>query len=711
MTWHVCGKFRKSAWIASYVAALSLFLQACAGSRAFGPTFPDNRQEDLAPVLARLKAEPAQIPAPVLVGATQSPREVFAYDLEHDRLLWKKPLDPVSVPLVAGRHVVVSETTRVLILDLESGEVQHELASQGLGVIGADGDDKLAAIVLTSGATMGARSRLIALRGDQIVLDRAVAQPLGGPAVAAGLIFLPWNRIYLSALDDSGRELARIRVQDDVVSQALTQDGQVFFGEAGIFKLDERSANGKVAEASYFRIGRKDKLPGNPPFLTPADKPPAPVDSALHRVSLRFAPAAEGDRVHLADDNLYLSFYSQIFALDPMSNGARWVYQTQSDVVGVHAVSGGLFVLEQSGKLAYLDAEGHVRHTAQLDLEPVVGHFRAQRFSGPGSGGEVAPLALQLVEAATNPDTRLVPARVMAVSMLAMLQDADATRALVALCQDRAGPEKVRKTACVELSRRTTSSDALIEALSQHANYLTEEKAPPVGPLAEAAARTGDKRAVPHLIAHLEDPYTSAEELPALMLALKTLDDPSALEPAGNFLKLYHAEADEPNMESALIIAIQMLTKQASSTAARNLLEPIANDSLGSPMIRAGASKALAELAETEAPSTTAQEPTPGRSQVDAPIENGPPERLNLEHVRTALLPVQEKLSQCVRSDPKRPPSARLTIVIDGAEGKVLAVKTLPETLNACVVPLVMNVAFPITRHGRRETVTYQISR
>ena len=61
---------------------------------------------------------------------------------------------------------------------------------------------------------------------------------------------------------------------------------------------------------------------------------------------------------------------------------------------------------------------------------------------------------MQLVDAALNPDARLVPARAMAVSLLAALEDEDATTALIEICQERSTPERVRKVACVELAKR-----------------------------------------------------------------------------------------------------------------------------------------------------------------------------------------------------------------------------------------------------------------
>jgi hypothetical protein len=347
-------------------------------------------------------------------------------------------------------------------------------------------------------------------------------------------------------------------------------------------------------------------------------------------------------------------------------------------------------------------------------MQPVVGQFRADRLARSGVGTAPSSLTVQLVEAALNADNRLVPARVMAVKMLAGLDDSDATAALVEICQDRGVPERVRKISCVELSRRTTGSEAVIEALARHADFLEGLSAPPVGPLAEAAARSQDARAVPYLIEHLEDPNTAVEELPSLMLALRTLGDASVVQPVSDFLRMYHADADDPRMQDALVFAVQVLAKLQKQEALP-VLEPIANDSLGSAKVRAEAARTLASLSPSQdAEGADAARPKEGSEAPAKPVEparESPPEHLTLTHVKRALAPVLDKLSQCVRDDAKHPSSARLTIVVDGRSGAVLAVQTLPSSLEGCVRPLVLSVRFPATLTGRRETVTYQISR
>lgn len=698
----------------SLALALSLSVSACAAQRAFGPTFPDNRPQDVAAVMARVSAQPRSPQRAVVVGATESPRQVFAFDLASGKLLFKQAAEVSTAPIAAGSYVITPEPANLTIRDLDTGSVRFQVPTDGMGLMGADGDDHVTAIVLSTGGSMGARSKLIVIQDGSLVLNEAINEPLGGPAVLGGLVFLPWNRIYLSVLETNGKEIARVRVRDDVASQAFVRDGQVFFGSAGIFRFDDKVIAGGREGATYYRTERGDKLPANPAFLASSNEPPPAANSAVNRVSLAFSPASSGDKLMLADDNLYLSFYRQIYALEPKGTGVRWVHQTANDAVGVAALPNTVLVAEETGALTVLDGQGRVRTVSDLGVKPVVARFRVDRLeSGAGSANDPPPLSMQLFDAALNPDNRLVPVRAMAVTMLAALEDESATAGLIEICQDRATPERVRKVACVELSKRSIGSEAVIEALARHANYLNETKAPPVGPLAEAALKTGDARAVPHLIAHLKDPETPVDELAPLLLALKGLGDTSTARPISDFLRLYHADAEDQRMQDALIVAMQALVKLEGAQAA-NVLEPVSNDALGEAAIRAEAARLLATIAPKEpdaAPATTEAKPTEKAPVEEPVVEEGPPERITHEHIKKALKPVEEKLGQCIRNDPKRPLTARLTLVIDGNTGDVLTIQTLPESVKACVEPLVLSVPFPATKFGKRETVSYTLTR
>jgi hypothetical protein len=716
------------------LAMLLALCAACGTPGAFATSFPVNRKDALSAALARARAQPRPVQRAVVVGVTDEPRGSFAYDIAAGRLLWKQPADVSGVPVAAGEFAVVPEGDKVRVRALDGGGEVLSLASDGLHLIGADGDGRVTAIVLGSGGSMvssraggrastGARSRLVVLEGRSVRFQTEVDHALGGPAVLGGLVFVPHNRVHLSILDAAGTELARVRVRDDVASQALAQGDSVYFGLLGMYRLDESTPQGAAGGASYFRMQRSDPLPGQPRFLPDTTQPPQPPESAVHRVALSFAPgpgtSAAGQpagKVGLADDALYLLFYRQLYALAPHTTSVHWVHQTPADVVGVQAVPGGVYLVDEQGTLSWLDASGRPRGSAELGVKPVVARVRADRLeagSGPGAAGaEPAPLTMQLLDAALNPDNRLVPARAMAVTLLAGLEDADATQGLIEICSDRSGPERVRRVACAALSTRSVGSEAVVAALARHADYLADTKAPPVGPLAEAALHSKDARAIVPLIAHLQDPETPVEELSPLMQALKGLADPSVAEPLADFLRLYHADAEDARMSDALVIAVETLAK-VQGPGAQAVLEPIANDALGSPPVRGAAQRVLANItaatpADGAAPPKDAAKPaTPAPA---APVVEGPPARLTTAHVDRALAPLREKLTQCVRQDPRRPMSARLSIVIEG-DGRVFKVQTLPESLQACVEPLVRSVTFPATTWNKRDTLSTTLTR
>jgi hypothetical protein len=49
-------------------------------------------------------------------------------------------------------------------------------------------------------------------------------------------------------------------------------------------------------------------------------------------------------------------------------------------------------------------------------------------------------------------------------------------------------------------------------------------------------------------------------------------------------------------------------------------------------------------------------------------------------------------------------------LIIDG-EGALEDVKALPESVHACVAPLVRTAKFPATKYGRRSVMSYVVGR
>lgn len=708
---------RLAVWLArgtarfSCLIALLLAFAGCASRAAFDGTFPVGKQDHVNAVLARIAGASRPVQTPVVVGVTgssDSARGVFAYDLSAQRLAFSLPAKVDGLPIAASNYVVVPETDAVRVRSLADGSVVKEFDNDGMHLIGADGDGDLTAIVLSTGGSYGARSLLAIMRGASVVQRMRVDRALGAPAVLGGLVFVPHSRVHLSVITPEGQELLRLAVRDDVASEALTDGHHVFFGLAGLYLLDGRTQNGVQGGAKYFAPppANRRKLPGGPAFLRDtADKPP-PVDSAVHRIALSFAPTSSGSDVGVADQALYLSFYRMLFSLNDSADSARWVRSTPSDLVGVQAFQGGVVAVEESGTVSGFDAEGRALFTHAMGVTPVVAAVRADGLTASGGGEPPEPLLTQLVAAALHTDTRLVPAGELAVKLLGAMQDAEATQTLITICGQSDAPRRLRDGACEALAGRTQGNDAILAALAKRNDFMADQKAPPLAPLAKAAAAANEPRATPLLLDHLEDPSTPGEDLPAVAAALLKLADASAAPRIERFLRLYHADASEPGLSEALASCSALLVKLKKGQAQGTLSE-IAGDPRTENALREAVGKQVLALGNELEAEKSADAKSEGKAGESADAD-GPPAHLTQEHLTQALAPVQAQVTQCVRNDPGHPVSARLTVVVEA--GKVFSVQTLPASLQTCVEPLVRRISLPATRLAKRETLHHTIT-
>ncbi|MEO0324010.1 MAG: PQQ-binding-like beta-propeller repeat protein [Myxococcota bacterium] len=688
-------------------------LLGCGGARgeAFSPLFPDNRDGDVDEVLGRLAAAQAPEELPVAVGVTAAPHRLFAVDLARGTTLFDLDLagPPVSAPHVAGDYVVLHEARGVVVRRLRDGAETAVIEDEAMHLAGAGGEGRQAVLALTTGGGVSAQARLVLVDEGGVRWVRRVGYALGAPTVAGGMVFAPWATQNVSVLDARGPEIARVRFEDDVVGHAQRIGEEVFLGQRGLFRFDARIGGGRRDTTTHLEPTTRE-LPGTPSLLVDPYRPAPAPESAVHRVRLAWRPESRGEAsMGLSDDSLYVVYYRMAFALDPATDAAHWAVVLPHDAVGVEAQRGGVFVADEDGTLRFLDArDGHERWSGQVPgggegTVPLAVRFRPGTFAPGGEESAAESTLTQLVNAARMSDARLVPARILAVHLLGELEGDAVSEALIGLCGDRSAPRQLRGEACDSLAGRRSGPGPVRAALATQASFLDGRDAPPVGPLAAAAAALGLGDVVPSLLAHLEDPATELADLPALVRALDTLDAEEAEDALSAFLRLYHAADPDAPMVEALGRAAESRAG-VDAREAGELLEALLADPFTAPQTQDRllpvAERIRAGAVETPAPELV---PEDTDSQDDEL-----PLHVTAAMVEAVLEPAYARLTECLRRSPET--QARLVIVLEG-DGTVFLVDVDPERFQSCIEPIVRRYTFPGNRRGAREQVRLTIRR
>lgn len=701
--------------------SLLLTLTACAGtSAAFATRYPDNYEPALRSMVQRAEsAPPRNVPA-IAVGVSNAKR-LFAYDLDSHRVRWEVPAQPQFTPQLAGNAVIVQEGDRIVGLDLKSGAPRFQFAASGMHLVGADGVGDACAITLTSGQGTFAQSRVVFMQGTSRLWEHDLKYPVGVPALAGNEVLVPWSNQYLSALEaSSGEEFARLRIREGVISHAFVSNGKVYVGsQHGIALLTPALALGNLTNGAHYEPP-KDELPGRPLFLPDSysTAPLATPDSATNRVRLAWqSELTPSNELTLAGHNLYLVFYRFVFALDGHDLSLRWVHTHDVDLVGARAQNDGLILADSRGEVTYLAKQSGAplwkEHNAPASIDVELPPGQSAIGANAAAGTARVDLRAQLAAAALDPDSRLVPVRLLAVQLLAKLPDPAATSDLLTLCEDDRTTVGIRKAACNALRERTVGNETVLTALERHGSYLAGTSAPPVGALAKAATTQKETRAAPLLVAHLKDPNTPTQSLAEVVRALGELGDPSAASALSDFFLLYHADAVDEHLAKALELAPEALVRLQGAQA-RDVLTKVANDPLGVEVAEVAAQRALAKLDEqakaAEQGEKPAEEGQPtAAAQATKPEPPKAPAHITLDVIKQVLLPVHDPLQACVRDAKPDVFQARVVLVVE--DGQVLMVSVVPEQLQGCIEPLVRSQQFPLTQLSQRDRVTYEIKR
>jgi outer membrane protein assembly factor BamB len=200
------------------------------------------------------------------------------------------------------------------------------------------------------------------------------------------------------------------------------------------------------------------------------------------------------------------------------------------------------------------------------------------------------------------------------LAQLAKQSEPQVTQALIELASSARMPGELRAEARSILSRRTQGTDYMLSALERHYDFVSGDLPPPVGPLADALAASGDARAAPLLAKHLNDPADSSDDVLHAARALQKLASASELDELRTFFALYRATADDDSLVQAVLSVASTLLR-IGGDAAHAQIERAAADPLTQEDIRRALPDLLGKSPAAPPPPTTA----PSRANATPP--------------------------------------------------------------------------------------------
>jgi len=589
-------------YVAPVLSAGSLVLGCSAGNansgRGFSTSWQNDGGQSIASVEQRLRGLPLVPNARVAVGVTD---EGLVLATLNGGAHWTHAGRSASLPFIAGNLVVVAEGDQTLALDAISGKKLWSIDNHGLGLRGAANDGTSTALVL-AGPKM---SRFLAISPSGATLSSIETEtPLGVPAARGGIAFVPWSNQYVSALnmvsgDESGRLLAR-----EQVSRAVNFGGQLYFGERGLVRFDEKVRFASTNQARHVGLPKLD-LPGKPVWLESGLQNEPSTADARTKIRIYAAPTQSGPELTLGAGTFAASYFRVLFGLDAKSGALAWVRSMPSDIVGGAAAVSGFFVCDSAGKVWALDSAGNDAHVADLGpkIRLCVADAGAEPVpSAPGRGS----IAQQITHALDELEPDMAEAERYLIAELGKQSDPLVTKTLIDLSSSPRIPPDLRDQTRRLLALRKNGTEFMLAALERHYDFVSGVLLPPpVGPLADALAASGETRAAPLLAKHLNDPANSAEDVAHAARALVKLATKAEYEDLRTFFALYRATADDEALVAAVIASAEALLR-VGGDAGRSLLERAAQD----PLTQGDVRRALPDVL-AKSPNTAGANPVP----------------------------------------------------------------------------------------------------
>jgi outer membrane protein assembly factor BamB len=581
------------------VTAAVLCLAACGGNivKGAGGPFSETWQADqgksIAALEARLRAVKAPAAAPVAVGVNAS--GLFGVTLpEGKRWTHRGPVD--TLPVVAGNVVVASGAGKLFALDALTGKALWSVAIDNRKLRGA-GDDGEYTVAVVASESPG-KSRFVAVsRSGTVVRELDSAVELGVPTAKGGIGFIPWSNQYVSAVDlKTGEEVARLLLRE-IVTQAKNYNGELWFGEKGLVKLDDKIRLATTNQATRVALPTRN-LPGKPVWLGSGNQLWPAGNSARLKIRLTASPAGSAPAAHLTNHAYLASYFRVVFGLAEQDSSLRFVKSLGADALGLSSAQRGFAVCDASGKVSLLSENGADAGSAELGARVDACVVDVTALELPQTQAP-ASLAEQIGQALSELTPDMAVAQKLLIDELGKLQDPRVTKILIDLTSSAKVPPDLRSAARKLIATRRSGKEYMLQALERHYDFVSDVLLPPpLGPLADALAAMNEVSATPLLAKHLNDPANDMADVERAAQALGKLATPKEYDELRTFFALYRATADEPSLVSA-VIAIGSALLRIGGEQGRAVVERAARDPLTQADVRRGLTALLAPPAGT----------------------------------------------------------------------------------------------------------------
>ena len=558
------------------ILAAVVLLAGCPQKKVFQLSSDENNPYALGQTLAKRQLPPQASPQNeakqprVFVVTAGSPKTIVAYDLASGNALWKADADVQSRISVGGDFIIALEGNQLVARDQARGAPRWKIAIGGK-LIGATADrDRAYVVTHGSGGYVAA-----AYDGDtgREVWRADAAGELGAPGAHGGVVYVPYLRQWLSILDGaSGKLLTRIRGIDEQISMLDVTSQRAYYGSRqGVFVLDEKSASGKRADATYSKVKVPPQLEGTTYGLDVYD-PVQMMYTAAERKRVLWTTTTIDGQVQLPGEGYAIHYFRYLLGFDT-SGELTWAYvNPRVELVASDHTGTVIAAVAANGDVIALDPkDGTVRVRKSLGTtQPVIGAtFDADGWAPSGEAEKSNTMAV-LVSIARDRDARFDRVKELAVRRLAQLPGAEVTQHLLAVIADPRQPQKLKDTVVELLMTRKDGSSLVVltKQLETKTDYIAGTQPESLAAVAKGIAGLAGTQLDPKdvsaalaaLQAHLEAPSTSNGELVQIIAAMTAIGGGVERPVLASHLLLYHADdnlGDDAAWQKAIVVALE----------------------------------------------------------------------------------------------------------------------------------------------------------